>query len=115
MASSKDPVEQYAASVPAAAQEAFAEIRRIIHAALPGCAERVSYGILGFTIDGKVVAYAGGYKGFVSMYPVPELAGPEGDLVARYRVGKGTMRFPLDQPLPEDLIRAAALALAGRR
>ncbi len=108
-------VDDYVASVPAPAQRAFAEMRRIIHEALPECAEKVSYGILGFTIDGKAVAYAGGYKGFVSMYPVPELAGPEGDLVARYRAGKGTMRFPLDEPLPEGLIRATALALAGRR
>ncbi|MDP1879126.1 MAG: DUF1801 domain-containing protein [Actinomycetota bacterium] len=108
-------VDDYVASVPAPAQSAFAEIRRIIHEALPGCVEKVSYGILGFTIDGKAVAYAGGYKGFVSMYPVPELAGPEGDLVVRYRAGKGTMRFPLGEPLPEGLIRAAALALASRR
>ncbi|MHB1166107.1 MAG: iron chaperone [Candidatus Nanopelagicales bacterium] len=108
-------VEAYVASVPAAAQDAFAELRRIIRDALPGCAEKVSYGVLGFAIDGKAVAYAGGYKSFVSMYPVPELAGPEGELVARYRAGKGTMRFPLDEPLPEPLIRAAAIALAKRR
>jgi uncharacterized protein YdhG (YjbR/CyaY superfamily) len=114
MASSVDPVEQYVSSVPAPAQDAFAQLRRLIHDALPECGEKVSYGVLAFTIAGRSVAYAGGYTGFVSMYPVPDLDGPEGEMVARYRAGKGTMRFPLDEPLPEGLIRAAALALAQR-
>ncbi len=108
-------VDAYVASLPAHVQPVVAEIRRRIHAALPEAGEKLSYQIAGFTLNGKTVVHVGGWKAHVSVYPVPD-AGPElREQLEPYLEGRGTLKFPLREPVPYELIAQLVALLAAQR
>jgi uncharacterized protein YdhG (YjbR/CyaY superfamily) len=115
MADRPTTVDEYVAALPAGAREVVEHLRGVIHGAVDGLGERISYGIPTFTRDDRYVVYLAGWAHHVSLYPVPD---DEGDdlarRVARYRDGKGTLRFPLAEPVPDDLVRDVVVRLAER-
>ena len=116
MAPKLSSVDEYIASFPPAVQGKLQDVRRAMGAAAPGTQEAISYGIPTLTLDGRYLIYFAGWKHHISVYPIP--AGDDAlqrDL-APYVAAKGTLRFPLEEPLPLELIgRATAAALAARR
>jgi uncharacterized protein YdhG (YjbR/CyaY superfamily) len=104
-------VEEYIAGFPPDVQRTLEEVRGAIRAAVPGAEERISYGIPTFTIDGRYVVYFSGWKAHVAVYPIPD-ADPElAREIAPYRAGKGTLKFPLSEPMPLQLIGRVAARL----
>ncbi len=82
------------------------ELRALIAGLAPGATEGISYGMPVFDLDGRHLLWFAGYAKHVGLYPVSAgLASGVGDEVERYRHGKATLRFPLSEPLPGDLIR----------
>ena len=108
-------VDDYIAEFPADVQEVLQAVRRTIHATIPGAGEKISYRIPTVTLDGRWVVYFAGWRDHVSLYPVPEVDAETAEQIAPYRSGKGTLRFPLDQPVPHDLITRLVRLLAGHR
>jgi uncharacterized protein YdhG (YjbR/CyaY superfamily) len=99
-------VGDYVAALPPATQQAFETLRAAVRAAAPEATERVSYGILGFALRGRILVYLAGWKEHVALYPVtPAVVAALGEAIAPYRSGKGTLRFPLAHPVPEPLVR----------
>src|SRR5579872_2163018 len=95
-------VDRYVSSFPAEVQRVLQKVRQTIRKAAPMATERISYGIPSFFLDGVIVHF-GAFKGHIGLYPPvrdPELA----NRIAIYRGEKGNLRFPLDQPIPYDLI-----------
>ena len=115
MAQRFESVEEYIASFPAEVQEMLQEIRRGCHAAVPGSGEMISYGIPTITLDGKYVVYFAGWTHHISVYPVPEGDEAFRESIAAYRTAKGTLKFPLEKPVPYELIGQAAALLAAER
>jgi uncharacterized protein YdhG (YjbR/CyaY superfamily) len=115
MATTFETVDEYLASFPADRRAVLQEVRDAMRRGAPGTEERISYGIPTFTLDGRYVIYFAGWKQHVSVYPIPQCdAALERD-IDPFRAAKGTLRFPLDRPIPYDLIeRLAAAALAAR-
>ena len=107
-------IDEYIAAAPEEARPALAEIRRRVHLVVPDTGEKISYRIATFTLGGKYFAYMAGFEGHVSIYPVTGLPGLD-DEMAPYRSGKGTLKFPLDQPIPYALVERVVAALAERR
>ena len=68
----------------------------------PAREERLSYGMPYFDYRGRLI-YFSAFKGHIGVYPVGEAA--QHKALGKYMTGKGTYRFPLDQPMPMDLIR----------
>ena len=107
-------VEEYIASVPAAARPRFDELLALVRAVVPDAHEVLNYGVVGYKPDPRrrAVVFVSGWADHVALYPVPK--DPDlADELEPYRRGKGTLWFPLDQPLPAELITRAAAALAG--
>ena len=79
-------------------------IRAAIKKIAPEAKEKISYQIACFELNGKNLIYFAGWKKHVSLYPIP--AGDETfeSAVSRYADGKGTLKFPLDEPLPMKLV-----------
>jgi uncharacterized protein YdhG (YjbR/CyaY superfamily) len=103
---STSTVPDYIAHAPDAARPTLRQLRAAIRAASPGITERISYQIPTFDLDGRRCLYIAGYEHHVSLYPVtPAIVDKHGPAIARYRSGKGTLRFPLDTPLPLALVR----------
>jgi uncharacterized protein YdhG (YjbR/CyaY superfamily) len=108
-------VEEYIASFPTGMQDILQEIRRRCHSAVPDAGEVISYGIPTITLDGKYVVYFAGWAHHISVYPLPS-----GDVdfqaeIAPYRAAKGTLKFPLNKPMPYGLIEKTAALLAAER
>ena len=115
MAPTAATVDDYVAGFPEATQEVLQELRRRVHAAVPDAEERISYQIPTFAVDGQYVIYIAGWKHHVSIYPIP---GGDEELDADlepYLSGQGTIKLPLKQPIPWDLVdRAIAAQVAAR-
>jgi len=107
------PIDEYIAACPPESQDYLQQIRNLIRALAPDAKERISYQIAAFERNGKNIVHFAGWKKHVSLYPVP--AGSEAfeRQIAKYVDGKGTVKFPLNEPLPIKLIeRVVRLHLA---
>ena len=99
-------VDEYIAGFPAETRKLLEELRALIRSVAPEVTERISYGIPTFDLEGHYLVYIAGFKKHVSLYPVTaDLTAALGEEVEPYKKGKGTVQFPLGQPLPTDLIR----------
>ena len=115
MADMFDTVDGYIESFPPEVQVILEEIRRTIHSAAPDIQETISYQIPTVTLDDKYLVYFAGWKRHVSIYPIHILDAPLEDEVAVYRSGKDTVQFPLNEPIPYDLIGRIVGDLVAKR
>jgi uncharacterized protein YdhG (YjbR/CyaY superfamily) len=98
-------VDEYIASQPEAVQGVLERVRSTIREALPGAGEVISYKIPTYKLHGAPVLYFAGWKQHYSLYPATErVVAAFEDELASYDVNKGTIRFPLSQPVPVKLI-----------
>jgi len=98
-------IDEYIAGFPEATQKSLNKVRSTIRKVVPKAEETISYGIPTFKINGRYVIYFAGYKNHVSVYPAPRENPEFKKELSVYKGGKGTVQFPLDKPLPSDLIR----------
>jgi uncharacterized protein YdhG (YjbR/CyaY superfamily) len=98
-------IDEYIAEFPAETQAALQRVREIIRAAAPDATETISYAIPTFDLGGKHLVHFAGYEHHVGFYPIPSGMEAFKTELAAFKQGKGSVQFPLDQPLPEDLIR----------
>lgn len=98
-------VDEYIAGFPPAVIAALEEIRAVIRLAAPEATETISYGIPTFDLHGRHLVHFGGFASHIGFYPVPSGMQAFEDELKPFKAGKGTARFPLDQPLPADLVR----------
>lgn len=96
-------VDEYIATFPPKTKKALNEIRSTIKKAAPGAEEAISYSIPAFRLNGMLVWYAG-YKEHIGLYPRTSVIEVFKKELTDYKLSKGTIQFPLDQPLPVDLI-----------
>ena len=107
-------VQAYIAASPVESRTALKELRTLIRAAAPRATEKISYGIPTFVLNGRPLVYIAGWKKHVSLYPVTAgMAKAFKDEIKRYRTGKGTLQFPLTDPIPKSLIRKIVKVRAG--
>ncbi|MEU7999937.1 DUF1801 domain-containing protein [Catellatospora sp. NPDC049111] len=116
MAARFTTIDDYIDSFPEEVQDVLREVRRTILAAAPAQAgQGISYGIPTITLDGRYLVYFAGWKHHVSVYPVPDGDASFEEVVAPYRAAKGTLRFPLREPIPYDVITRVTSALVAQR
>ena len=102
-------VDAYIAAQPEEAQAALKRVRSIIRKAVPKAGEVISYKIPTYKLHGSAVLYFAGWKKHYSLYPVTDrLAAAFKKDFAAYAVSKGTIRFPLSEPVPKELIERIA-------
>ena len=99
-----DPVDDYISAFPEQTQKILRQVRSTIRKAAPDAGEKISYGIPTFTVDDHYLIYFAGFKKHISIYPAPRGSEQFKDELAQYRGGKGTVQFPVDKPIPFDLI-----------
>jgi uncharacterized protein YdhG (YjbR/CyaY superfamily) len=95
-------------------QAVLQEMRKTVKGAAPAATESISYGMPTVSM-GKARIHFAGWKRHVALYAIPTMHGQlEGDL-ARYRGDKGTLTFPLAEPVPYDVIERAVAATLEQR
>ena len=102
-------VNEYIESQPEAVQRVLKRVRSTIRKAMPEAEEVISYQIPAYKLHGRPVLYFAGWKHHYSLYPstAPVVAAFKDDL-APYEISKGTIRFPLSEPVPVPLIAGIA-------
>ena len=97
-------VEDYLDSLQPEVRTALEDVRATIHAAVPGGEDVISYNMPTLKLGDRRIVHYAGWKKHLSLYPAPE---GDDDLrreMAPYLAGKGTLKFPLAQGMPHDLI-----------
>lgn len=114
--SRKSPqVDEYIAGQPAGTRQALERLRALIHQAAPHATELMNYNIPAFALveggkrDQQIMI--AGYAKHVGFYPHPEVIEEFQERLGEYKFAKGSVQFPLDRPLPEDLV----IAMVKRR
>lgn len=115
MAAQFATVDEYIGSFPDDVRDILREMRRTIQAAVPDAGERISYGIAAYTLGGRDLVYFAGWKKHISVYPVPTGDAELTQELTPYLAAKGTLKFPLGQPVPYPLIGRVAVVLAEQR
>jgi len=99
-------IDEYIAGFPPETQKILDEFRALVHEVAPGATETISYAIPTFDLNGRHLVHFAAFKNHIGFYPVPggyeEAFGQE---LSAYKRGKGSVQFPLSQPMPWDLIR----------
>lgn len=108
-------VDDYIASYPEETRTQLAGVRQAIRTVAPHAAEKISYGMATFTVEGKPLIYYAGWKNHVGLYPVPTGNQRFEEAIAPYRRAKDTVRFPVSRPVPLELIAEITKLCLKRR
>jgi len=97
-------IDEYIAAFPHDVQDILEKIRMTIRKAAPEAEETISYQMPTFTLRGHYLVYFAAFKKHIGFYPAPIGNAEFEQELSVYGSGKGTVKFPLDQPIPFDLI-----------
>ena len=101
----KNEVSAYIAKFPPKTRAILSRIRATIRKTAPRATESITYRIPTYKLDGHRLIYFAGFKSHIGLYPVtPDVKAKFKKELAGYKGGKGTVRFPLDEPVPLGLI-----------
>ena len=108
-------VDEYIAAQPDAVRSKLQQVRAAIRKAVPDAVEGIGYGMPGYKLRGKPMLYLAGFNEHYSLFAASgTFFATLSDELSAYEVRKGTVRFPLDKPVPVKLIgRIAKLRAAG--
>ena len=97
-------IDEYIASFPPEVQKILQELRAVIRSVAPDAGEKISYAVPTFTLHGNLVHF-GGFTNHISLFPGSAAGEYFKDELVGYITSKGTIQFPLNKPMPYDLIR----------
>ena len=98
-------VTRYFASLPRDSRRELKRIRAAVRSVAPSATELISYRIPAFKLDGKALLYYAAWKDQISLYPLTANVRRVLPEIRRYETRKGTVRFPLDKPVPISLVK----------
>jgi uncharacterized protein YdhG (YjbR/CyaY superfamily) len=106
-------IDEYIAGFPDETRQALETVRALIREIIPEATETISYAIPTFDLDGHHVVHFAAYPNHLGIYPIPHGEAGTPEELKPFQRGKGTARFPLDQPLPMPVIRTMVEALVA--
>lgn len=97
-------IDEYIATFPKDVQKVLEQVRAAIKKAAPGAEQTISYAIPTFKLNGSNLVHFAAFKNHIGFYATPTGHAEFKKELSIYRQGKGSMQFPLDQPMPLGLI-----------
>ena len=98
-------IDDYIKIFPQDVESILERMRQTIRKATPEAVESISYQMPTFKLNGKNLVYFAGYKNHIGFYPVPSGIRAFKKELSQYRTGKGSLQFPIDKPVPYDLVK----------
>lgn len=96
-------IDEYIAGFPEETQKLLQEMRAVIRAAAPDAQEKISYQMPTFYLEGNLAHFAA-FKQHIGFYPAPQGIEEFKERLSAYKGAKGSVQFPLDKPIPFDLV-----------
>lgn len=96
-------IDEYIAGFPPDTQAALEQVRATIRKVAPEAEETISYAMPAFRLQKKILVYFAAYAHHIGFYALPSGMAALQEEFSRYKTGKGSIQFPLDQPVPLDL------------
>jgi uncharacterized protein YdhG (YjbR/CyaY superfamily) len=97
-------VDEYIKSFPKSTQTLLKQVRKAIKENALGAEEMIAYGMPGYKLNKKPLVYFAGYANHIGFYATPNGHEKFAKELSKYKQGKGSVQFPIDQPMPIDLI-----------
>ncbi len=97
-------VDEYMQGLSPEVREVLAQVREVIAKVVPEGVECISYAIPAIKLNGKLLIHFSGWKEHISLYPIPPASDALTKKLQPYVAGKGTLKFPVDEPIPLALI-----------
>jgi uncharacterized protein YdhG (YjbR/CyaY superfamily) len=98
-------VDEYIRSFPADIQTILKKVRETIKKNAPDAVESIAYGMPAYKLNGKPLVYFAGFKKHIGFYATPTGHAEFADELSTYKQGKGSVQFPLNKPIPYELIK----------
>jgi uncharacterized protein YdhG (YjbR/CyaY superfamily) len=102
-------VDEYIREFETETQERLKAIRKLILENAPQAVESISYGMPAYKVNGKPLVYFAGYKSHIGFYATPTGHKAFEKELSKYKQGKGSVQFPLNEQLPVKLIKEIVL------
>jgi uncharacterized protein YdhG (YjbR/CyaY superfamily) len=99
-----ETIDEYIAMYPDNIQNILEKLRQAIKESAPQAEEAISYRIPTFRLNGNLVHF-GAFEDHIAFFPTPSGKEAFKKELSKYKGGKGTIQFPLDKPIPFDLVR----------
>jgi len=97
-------ISEYIHQFPQSTQDILEDLCELVRRSVPDATQELSYGIIGFKLHNKPLIYFGGYIHHIGVYATPSGHSQFAEILSQYKQGKGSVQFPLDQPIPFDII-----------
>jgi uncharacterized protein YdhG (YjbR/CyaY superfamily) len=98
-------VDEYIKSFPTDIQTLLKKVRETIRKNAPDSVESIAYGMPAYKMNGKPLVYFAGFKKHIGFYATPTGHAEFAKELSSYKQGKGSVQFPLDKPIPYELIK----------
>ncbi len=98
-------IDEYIRSFPPDTREVLEQMRRTVREAAPDAGEAIRYGIPTFRLDGVNLVHFAAFPDHIGFYPTPTAIAAFSRELVTYRQGKGSVQFPIGEPVPWDLVR----------
>ena len=109
MKTNYNSVEAYIESFPKDLQWLLNQVREVVKKNAPKATESIAYGMPAYKTNSKPLVYFAGFKNHIGFYATPTGHEAFQEALSQYKQGKGSVQFPLDQPIPFDLIAQIVL------
>lgn len=97
-------VDAYLAEFDGQTRARLDELRALVHRIAPDAVESIAYAMPAYKLNGKPLVYFAGYDRHIGVYGTPSVQAAFAERLSDYKQGKGSVQFPLDKPMPWDLI-----------
>lgn len=97
-------IDEYILDFPDEVQALLNQVRSTIKLAAPDAEESIGYGMPAYKTYGKPLVYFAGFKNHIGFYATPTGHAEFAKELSKYKQGKGSVQFPIDQPMPLELI-----------
>lgn len=102
-------VGEYIDAQAEAVKPLLTSVRETVKQAVPDAEETIGYGIPSYKLGGKYLLHFGAAKDHIGLYATPDGHARFEPKLSKYKRGKGSVQFPMDKPLPLDLVRRIAI------
>lgn len=102
-------MDEYIDQFPDPVRQILSKVRQVIHDSAPTAVESIAYGMPAYKLNKKRLVYFAGYEKHIGFYATPTGHAKFEPSLSQYKQGKGSVQFPINGPIPYDLIRDIVL------